>query len=65
MYIMHSQICAVIFWSEMSCMIHRNLQVIINPFVLLELKLYCTSYVSLYLLANDKPKWQMLSYWLS
>jgi hypothetical protein len=67
MYIMHSQLCAIILWSEMSCMIHQNLQVIINarPFVLLELKLYCKSYVSLHLVATDKHKWHLLSYWLS
>jgi len=39
-------------------MIHKNLQVVIDtcPFVLLELKLYCTSYASLHLIATDKPK---------
>jgi len=67
MYIMHSQLCAIILWSEMSCMVYQNLQVTINtrPIVLLELKLYCTSYVSLHFLATDKHKWQILSYWLS
>lgn len=67
MYIMDSQLCAIILWSEMSCMIHQNLQVTINtrPIVLLELKLYCTFYVSLHLLATEKHKWQILSYWLS